>query len=364
MNKCNYKKRVSILIAALTAVTAIAETVVNCNVRLADNSSVKGVLGNENIVGEPIFQPELTISTHLIKEIAFKDTNGTASVELKNGDRLTMTMATEIFSVSSILGNLDIPKNNIKSMSLSLRRDGAAATDEDGLVYWCTMDSVDAVTSPAVGPAGVLKGGAFRPGKIGDALYVPPYTMGTEVRLPIGFIGAKGCIEFWAKIENTRRYFSDCGDPRLFDCYAGGEFLHLEFNSNDGGGRGGLCGGVPGAVFGTVSRCSSQLPFDMLFPKGDYSEWHHYAVVWDSMGIDVNGEKVYCTAMLDGMFITMAHSPMGLGFPYVEYGKLADMQFNLCFPVMPRYQMSHSKSAVSIDEIKIWNYAKTTFDFE
>ncbi|MBR4612165.1 MAG: hypothetical protein IKO40_05555 [Kiritimatiellae bacterium] len=362
MNKCNYKKRVSILIAALTAVTAIAETVVNCNVRLADNSSVKGVLGNENIVGEPIFQPELTISTHLIKEIAFKDTNGTASVELKNGDRLTMTMATEIFSVSSILGNLDIPKNNIKSLSLQSRKMSDGLVADEGLLFYCSFDSESSIAQTERGPSGMLKaGGSFVDGVKGKAIHLSQGQTAATFDLPRDFLHKNGTIEFWGKIDEGMARMSSGGCPRFFCIKSNpsGQEISQDWNSNNGSGGSGFTfriGGLPALSSLSGFGHGSYAPID-----GTLYKWHHYAFVWDAEnGIQLpDGCKTSAVAFIDGKPVLVSkYDPEWTGSP------INALETTLLFPTRETESDWYNKVPCCVDEFKIWNYAKTTFDLE
>ena len=352
------------LAAVLCGLAALADETIGCTLRLADGSTIKGELITESFAGEALFAPDLALPARVVKAIAFDHKKGTCAVELTNGDRLTMVPATESFRVRSLLGEFDIPRTNIQSLALRVLRTAGASGAEEGLVYGCTFDSEEAIVNPAVGPGGKYQGGSFVDGKTGKALAVSAYQPGMSAELPIGIVGERGCFEFWAKIESTKANFVDGGDPYFFDCYSGDEFFHLEFNANNGGGNSGLCGGMPGAIFTTARGFNWQMPYESVLPAGTTHAWHHYAVVWDADGIDVNGAKVYAAILLDGTFVSRIHNPQFVSLPNAAMAKNPERAFTLSIPAMPTRIKTHSKSPVAIDEFKLWNYPKTMFELE
>ena len=87
------------------------------------------------------------------------------------------------------------------------------------------------------------------------------------------------------------------------------------------------------------------------------AEWHHYALVWDVNGVDIPG-KPSAAVYLDGRLI--------LSTPFVSSWKgpvnVAD-DSTLLFPCREDEMPGYSRRAFTIDDFKIWNYAKTDFGF-
>ena len=86
------------------------------------------------------------------------------------------------------------------------------------------------------------------------------------------------------------------------------------------------------------------------------AEWHHYALVWDVNGIDISG-KPSAAVYLDGRLI--------LSTPFVSSWKgpvnVADGS-TLFFPSREDEMPGYSRRAFTIDDFKIWNFAKKEFD--
>lgn len=355
-------KKILLSAIAIGSMATLADAAIDCNMRLSDGSAIKGELLTEKLVGETIFAPSLELAPDIVKSVTLRGTNGVAALELANSDKLTMTLATEAFRLKSIIGVFDVPRANVKALTLTTRPDGAKCCGGDGLVYWCTFESEADVENPAVGPQGKYICGDFVPGKVGNAISFPAYRTGVLVNIPQGVIRERGCIEFWAKLVDGKYSFIDGGDPYLFDCVSGSEFFHIEFNANNGGGNSGLCSGMPGAGCTSERGYRGSMPYDVVFTHGSAREWHHYALVWDVDGLNVNGEMVYSALMLDGRFVSKVHWPSYAGPVNEQFSINAEREFILSIPVMTRRARTHSKAPVAIDEFKIWNFAKTTFD--
>jgi len=346
------KKSYLIAVAALLAgcVTAQAEKdyVVSANATLKDGSSVKGEFCTEQISGSTVFMDKLKLDPAIVKSFAFTGTNGESKVELENGDRFAMTVATESFAIKSLLGELSIPRNNFRALSLSARKVSANGID-DGLVFYCTFDDEAAIASPVVGQPVKLELGQLCPdkGKNGGALFVKPGIAGAEIQLPQGALGAEGCIEFWANMASGKTEFTTGGDPRFFllSTKDGTEIAHFEYASNNGCGNSGLGGHICGLRTQTNSGCSYLMPYSAVFKGEDYNGWHHYAFAWSTteLAIYVDG-KLFCRT--EGTL--NAKQIAGDVIMDIPLNRLSGKSFN-------------NKSAFYMDELKIWNKAMTEF---
>ena len=217
------KKSYLIAIATLLTGSLIAQTVendytVSANATLKDSSTVKGEFATQSITGSTAFMEKLSLDPAIVKSLTFTGTNGESKVELANGDKFAMTVANESFAIKSLLGKLNIPRDNFRTLSLSTRKVATNGND-DGLVFYCAFDDEAAIKSPAVGPIGIFQKGEFCDGKNGQALYLPAYTSCAKFTLPGEMIGPAGTIEFWAKV-NEFGPLTDGGCPRFFEILA------------------------------------------------------------------------------------------------------------------------------------------------
>jgi hypothetical protein len=187
-------------------------------------------------------------------------------------------------------------------------------------------------------------------GKNNGSLFVKPGIAGAEVVFPTGTFTNEGCIEFWANMASGKTEFSTGGDPRFIVLLdeKGNEKSHLEFASNDGCGNSGLSGHFFGLRTQTHTGFNYTMPYSDIFKGADYNGWHHYALVWTptSLSIYLDGKKVCSSA---GRLNTE---------------ELARGQIVMDIPLNRNTGKSYNnKSAFLIDELKIWNIAKTEFDF-
>ena len=331
-------------------VASTNNTVVTANATLKDGSTVKGEFLAQKITGSTIFLRKLALDPSIVKSISFPGTNNAAKIELENGDKFTMKVHNKTFLITSILGELNVPRKNIRSLTLAKRRT-ASKGDNAGLVFHCTFDNEAAINTPAVGPAMKLELGQIRTheGKNGGALFVNPGVAGAVVKLPQGTLATEGCIEFWANMASGKTEFSTGGDPNYFAIYTDdGNFGGaLGFASNDGVGNSGLCGYFFGIRAYSNSGYTHMMPYSDVFKGEDYNGWHHYAFTWTSTSLSlyIDGKRV-------------AHANGQLNTELLVKGDIT-----LAIPLHRTLGKSfNNKSAIFLDELKIWNYAKTSFD--
>ncbi len=291
---------------------------------------------------------KLTLEPTIIKSLIFNGTNSESKVSLGNGDAFTMKISNNSFKLKSLIGVLEIPRTSFRSLTFSPQRGTSAA--KDGLVFFCTFDDEDSVASPTAGPSVKLELGTIRGnGKNGSALYVEPGIAGAQIAFPDGTFGNEGCIEFWANMASGKTEFSTGGDPRFFllSDSAGREFAHLEFASNNGAGGSGLSGHICGLRAQTNRGSSFMMPYSDVFKGQNYNGWHHYAFVWTvgSLRIFIDG-KLVCSVSGQYDAATFSDSEMLMDIPL---NRIRGKSFN-------------NKSAFYMDDLKIWNYAKTDFE--
>ena len=237
---------------------------------------------------------------------------------------------------------------------------------DNGLILHYTFDSGESVTRPAVGIPGKLGNAKFVAGHQGQALYVTPQTSPVLTEIPPAFLSSSGCIEFWAKIDNPpARPLPGQGSPCFFHMQPPNEIwkVSLMWNGNNGAGGGGLCGAVQHFPAFSDALGFQAGTFDKLL--GDTaSNWHHYALVWNTEGIKTLGKRygipIKVAVYLDGhpeALDTNVRNPVwGLSC-------FQKTSMTLGFP-MPPDMCDFNRVAFAIDEFKIWNFDKVEFDVE
>lgn len=342
---------------------AAGDASVSATARLSDGSTVRGDLLAAKITGSTLFARKLDLDPAIVKSMAFQGTNSAAAVELVNGDKFTMTVLDEAYAVKSLIGRLDLPRAIIRSLVFARRRadpDGA----ESGLVFHCTFDDDASVATPAVGPKGIFLQGEFAEGRVGMALQTSVYSPNAAFELPAGFFKTSGCIEFWAKILKPSPYIGNGGDPRLFTITRKSTrsiICTLDIVSNNGSGNSGFSTWTFLGNMASLRGCR-MLRYDDLFLSGSGRDWHHYAVVWDQNGIAGLDGMPQKALFVDGKLVTDVQN---------HIRKEEDVADILSSPTMLSFTIDPdldpgwtTKSQFLIDEFKIWDSARTSFDTE
>ena len=338
---------------------ALADGDISAAVTIRDSSIIKGTVAETTVLeGAVVFADNVKIPLPRVRELAADGTNGAQIVTLTNGDVFRLAPKTKSLSVATVLGDLTIPLANIRKVIFS-----APSSASDGLIYYCTFDSPEAIEKPAAGPAGKFHSGRFVDGKVGEALAIAPYTCSAHASIPTGFFGPNGCIEFWGRIESemeSHGRFGGAGCPVFFHCQPPNDIwkLTVMWNPNNGVGCSGLCGAVQ--HYPAASDAHTGETF-FRYLDGTSSEWHHYALVWNTEGIPSlgtqNGIAVKVAVYLDGSPIS---TQTNVRNPVWGLSCFKTTPTTLGFP-MPPGSESFNKLPYSIDEFKIWNYDKTDF---
>lgn len=328
-------------------------------IHLCDGSSLFCTIQARALSFAPTFAEKIPIPLKAVKFIEFGDDDKTTVIHFDNGDRLTGALLAKTIRVRSLLGRFEIDVRKIKRIVIKPNAAPDAKTAQ-GLLYWNTFDSPDAIRSPRVGPKGAFVAGTIVEGKMGQALKTNGARDAISVDFPAGAFRNKGCIEFWARIDDPTRLFSGGGYPRLFTATTGNWGFWLEYNINNGHGMGGLCAGVASRPCGIPrSFMGGPQPYGTVL-KSNPGGWHHYALVWNDEGLkNINASdgrpatfavlldgKMYSSRNFEGMpgsFAAAANGPVFFGVPHPNVTDYRDVSF-------------------SIDELKIWNYDKTEFE--
>lgn len=344
-------KQTSILfvagIAALACSAGDPEFKIASTTTLKDGSVVRADFLSDGVNGSTAFLKDLSLKPEIIDSLTFKGTNGEARVTLTNKDNFALSVADRSYKIESSLGTLDVPTKNIRS--ITFRKVSTATGSQDGLVFYCTFDNAEAVKNPAVGPSGTVGACRFvEDGKVNGAAYVPAGGSAGFFTLPPEILTPEGSLEFWAKIDPQRTYYRDC-DPRMIFIKSPMGWLTIEFSANNGAALGGFNVRVFNRCYHKGGHFGGQYTYgDVL--QGDVSGWHHYAISWDAKeaSIYIDGQKLMLRQYEDH-----GDNQSKFGTGTASLGLPNDNSRNT---------NTEPNSPFTIDELKIWNYAKSDFN--
>ncbi len=352
------------LIAASLCVFAGDEdsSLTTATASLKDGSTIKGEFSAEKINGSTVFAKNLSLNAEIVKSLSFTGKKNESKVVLTNGDEFKFAVADKTFKMNTSLGELDIPRKNIRTLTFSKSRKTACGTAEEGLVFYCTFDDETSVAMPEVGPGGKIlfdSSNLFRNGHSGNALLCPVSMTAATFLFPADFLKPAGCIEFWAISLKTNDSLRGGGDPRFFTISRESDNAtigQLDVVNNDGDGHSGF---ATRTVIGSSASCESMSIYSLqqLYPDDKWQDWHHYAITWDKNGIDGFNRKI--ALFIDGK-ITPAPIENVNGASAIEH--VVSRPLRLSFSGnCNEAPMHNTKSPFLIDEFKIWNFAKTGF---
>lgn len=349
---------------ALVTITTLADGPVPCikaSANVKDGSSIKAEFLSKGFTGSTLFAEQITLKPELVKTVTFKGEDGTAQITLHNQDCFSIKLADASYRFNSVLGTLDIARENLRTIRLTPSVQGADGTS--GLIFHCTFDDADAVSNPAIGPRAIFNRARFAEGKFGQAMSAKQYSPNAAFDLPPNFLGKAGCIEFWAKILKPSPSVGWGGDPRFFTISSkatGESFFLSDIVSNDGRGDSGFATWTLSGNFASISGMRS-LTHQELFDNGNWRDWHHFAVVWDDSGIKGLPEEGRRAALfVDGKLTPCVRFDSRNS---AELERLIATSSRLSFTYDPDQDLERqTKSPFLIDEFKIWNYARIDFD--
>ena len=242
-------------------------------------------------------------------------------------------------------------------MMTSLAGGALAQSCTGDLVLWNRLGSQAQIQNSEIGLDGTYGGGDFVDGVFGQAYQVdyddPDYmvTFPREAITPFA-----GCIEFWARIRDLPEQIGVAQARPIFF-----KLRHLRadslsylagFNANDGCGNGGLVGQV-GIDITTGSGGNGTWTYEQVLGEGQVEAWHHYALVWDEAtiaGVDDGTRRI--ALFLDGQL----ESGRWREWDHPEFTDILGGQLQ----ILALYD-DYEAGSVAIDNLKIWNYAKTSF---
>ena len=226
------------------------------------------------------------------------------------------------------------------------------------LVYRNTLDSVDAVEHPVIGPPGSCSNATFVAGKFGSALYVPAGTCAAAIPLPMGLPAEKGSVEFWARLEGSNETFGRNGDPMfLYVCSSSNSscVATIEISARVLPTQGG-----PGAFLFNYNMHPYRDPparsYAAFLSENGVTDWHHYALVWNVNGISSLSQYVLMAVYLDGT--KMGHCAINTGWNRDDFMATLSQPLTICLSYP---NAEKGLSPYSIDELRIWDSDKTVF---
>ena len=329
-------------------------------ISLLDGSVLKGSLRQRFLPARSQNLGEIRVRLDRVESIAFVKPGAPAKIAFKNGDALSARFPADraFVTMDTLVGRVRVPFNKVVTLAISGPSDHKTTRPQD-LLYHCTFDSQAAVERPAAGPVGKFLRGSFVPGKFGNALRVEADTPAFESKLPKGFIGPEGCLEFWAKIEGDDPRYVDGGDPLFVSFYnERGAITLLQFAANNGFARGGLGGAFVSWPFGTIPHYAWSMEYRKVLGD-DWAGWHHYAMSWKAGGF---GDGSFVKVFVDGRPQPVLGGVDDDKVPS-RLADYANHAHDLGIPWSAARSADHrrSKKPFLVDDLKIWSVAKTDF---
>ena len=236
---------------------------------------------------------------------------------------------------------------------------GQVSAAEPGLVLCNRLGSVQEIENSEVGLDGTIIGGGFGPGMFGGA-YRADFTQDLEASFPKEVIPIDaGTIEFWGRLEGftTNIYWGP--QPHFFELVDGAtnSAWLVGINGNNGLGLGGITAAAghgfhaaTGGFFG-----SNTVSYEQFLGVGQAEAWHHYALVWDKNGLPgVDDGTKKLAVFLDDQLDSMGFFTGG----GADFLPLLSGQLGL---ILIGDGQAPDQGVVFIDNIKIWDFAKTDF---
>lgn len=219
------------------------------------------------------------------------------------------------------------------------------------LVFHETFDDRKALLHPTLGPDGTLVGTpTFVQGSVGRAYYVTPDRSGA-----LSYPGSvvpddRGTIECQVLLDKPPQVIPWHASPYFFLAPVGDYTQYtVGMNGNDGWGGGGLVAWAGHGNTATGCFAGSYTYDDVLGGANQAGSWHRFTLAWDKNGIP--GANNTMQLYLDGKpvgspsFCGEEHHPDRFGRPTeLLVGFIQD---------------NFAGSAFAIDELKIWNYARS-----
>ena len=327
---------------------------IHADIALHDGSVLRCAIPARSLPFTTAFGQKVDIRLGSIDKVVAGAGEGNVVVHFRNGDRLSGSVGVESFKVRTAFGPLTLPLPIIQSIKFQSPRAAVA-----GLLYWNTFDSEAATQKPMIGPRTELNAGRFISGVKGKALHTGGSHDVLSFRMPPNAFQPKGCIEFWAKLDVEGDVIPAGSHPRFFwlsrPNSTGG--IRIDYSPNNGVGAGGLT-----AIFNNISLGSSTFGGQNTYSSilgSDYAGWHHYALVWNEKGIETGtADKPSVALYLNGKLVSREiHVPGPLSVESIT-------RHETLFLMSTYLYNGVSKMPYAIDELKIWNYDKTEFEYD
>ena len=224
----------------------------------------------------------------------------------------------------------------------------------NGLLFWNRLGNEAQTANSIIGPDTIYKsGGRFATGVFGGAFFADAQE-DARIQVPKrGAInGSSGTIEFWGRLDGFPATIgADYRPFFILDETENPDYFHaaIGFGENNGIGGGGLVGRVAG--HGTGSGEFGYWEYDDVLPDGG-ENWHHYALVWDADGVDTIAGDRQVALFVDGKLASAqwaTYLPQDLHTTQID-----DTVLSLLYN-------SGADGVAAMDNLKIWDHAKTNF---
>ena len=287
-----------------------------------------------------------------LQQLTLASDHNTAVVRMREGDKLTGVLTLRELAITQNWGTVRIGMKQLRTLTTLGGTNALPEVIRPGLLLWNRLDSRQDLLLGTVGAGGALDGGAFVAGHSGKAISLDLKQADRLVFLPELGRTQAGCIEFWFRLSGLpsgRREKARFPLLRM-ETSDSNDVCEVALTPDNGKHHGGLC--AYGRLGSFASAFRSSYHSDCTSKKCADGHWQHLAVVWN--GTPAPGAKHKIRLFLNGQLNSkVGNNRAGESRLFQQEG--------LVRLVFPGSASADAVGVLSLDDLHVWNYAKTDF---
>jgi hypothetical protein len=288
------------LIWGTTNVFPVEQTTPNLALDLRDGSRVIGTSTLTALSLRSDVIGEMNVPLDRVSQVKFDKYQSSASITLRNGDKLSANVNLSHFEVTTVFGKVRIPMGQIRQLQV---RPAGALMNRDGLILYLKLDEAGDIVRDESGHNhhGTVHGAVFEP--LGNGLGAHRFNGQRQMinvpRTPVLDPGEQVSVLFWMKLDGKKWKPRGCQGLVTTDFYqvelCVEPSIHLSMSTD----------GVAGSTHSPATGNGEPVNAD---------EWYHVAATYDgtSAKLYLNGKQVgntpvtgTITPMLPGSFLSI-----------------------------------------------------------
>ncbi|MBT7067007.1 MAG: hypothetical protein HN919_11935 [Verrucomicrobia bacterium] len=285
-----------------------------------------------------------------LHELTVASDHTTATVRMREGDRLTGLLTLRELTITENWGTVRIGMQKLRNLTTLGGTNEIPKVLCPGLLLWDRLDSRQDLLLGTVGAGGMLDGGQFVAGHSGKAVALDLKQADRLVFLPELGRTQAGCVEFSFKLSGLPSGRPEKAHFPLLrmETTDSNDVCEVTLTPDDGRHHGGLC--VNGRLGCFASAFRRSYHSECTSKKCVDGHWHHLAVVWNG----APGTKHKIRLFLNGR----PDSDVGTN----QAGEsLLFHRDGLVRLVFPGSAPADAVGVLSLDGLRVWDFAKTDF---